>query len=101
GATEFRIYWSVALPLIRPTLATLALLTFIGQWNNFLGPLVILRSRTTFTLPLALRSLQGLINTDWGVVILGTALAVVPLLVLFFFASRQVIEGLTAGAVKG
>lgn len=101
GATEFRIYWSVALPLIRPALATLALLTFIGQWNNFLGPLVILRSRTTFTLPLALRSLQGLINTDWGVVILGTALAVVPLLVLFFFASRQVIEGLTAGAVKG
>lgn len=101
GATEFRIYWNIALPLIRPALATLALLTFIGQWNNFLGPLVILRSRTTFTLPLALRSLQGLINTDWGIVILGTALAVVPLLILFVFASKQVIEGLTAGAVKG
>ncbi len=101
GAGEFRIYWNIAIPLIRPALATLALLTFIGQWNNFLGPLVILRSRATFTLPLALRSLQGLINTDWGVVILGTALAVVPLLILFVFASRQVIEGLTAGAVKG
>lgn len=101
GASEFRIYWSIALPLVRPALATLALLTFIGQWNNFLGPLVILRSRDTYTLPLALRSLQGLINTDWGVVILGTALAVVPLLILFSFASRQVIEGLTAGAVKG
>jgi multiple sugar transport system permease protein len=101
GASEFRIYWSIALPLIRPGLATLALLTFIGQWNNFLGPLVIMRSRETFTLPLALRSLQGLINTDWGVVILGTALAVVPLLILFFVASRQVIEGLTAGSVKG
>jgi multiple sugar transport system permease protein len=60
-----------------------------------------MRSRETFTLPLALRSLQGLINTDWGVVILGTALAVVPLLILFFVASRQVIEGLTAGSVKG
>lgn len=101
GATEFRIYWNIALPLIRPALATLALLTFIGQWNSFLGPLIILRSRTTFTLPLSLRSLQGLVNTDWGVVILGTALAVVPLLILFVFASKQVIEGLTAGAVKG
>lgn len=101
GATEFRIYWNVTLPLIRPGLATLALLTFIGQWNNFLGPLVVMRSRETFTLPLALRSLQGLINTDWGAVILGTALAVLPLLILFFLASRQVIEGLTAGSVKG
>jgi multiple sugar transport system permease protein len=101
GASEFRIYWSVILPLVRPGLATLALLTFISQWNNFLGPLVILRSRDTFTVPLALRSLQGLVNTDWGAVILGTALAVVPLLVLFVFASRQVIEGLVAGSVKG
>jgi multiple sugar transport system permease protein len=101
GASEFRIYWNIALPLIRPGLATLGLLTFIGAWNNFLGPLVVLRSRETYTIPLALRSLQGLINTDWGAVMLGTALAVVPLLILFFMASRQVIEGLTAGSVKG
>ena len=101
GASEFRIYWSIVLPLVKPGLATLALLTFIAQWNNFLGPLIVMRSRETFTIPLALRSLQGLINTDWGAVILGTALAVVPLLILFAIASRQVIEGLTAGAVKG
>lgn len=101
GATEFRIFWSILLPLVRPAMATLALLTFIGQWNNFLGPLVVLRSREAFTIPLALRSLQGLVNTDWGAVILGTALAVIPLLILFAFASRQVIEGLTAGSVKG
>ncbi|MEX2541352.1 MAG: carbohydrate ABC transporter permease [Trueperaceae bacterium] len=101
GASEFRIYWSVVLPLVRPGLATLALLTFISQWNNFLGPLVILRSRDAYTVPLALRSLQGLVNTDWGAVMLGTALAVLPLLVLFVFASRQVIEGLVAGSVKG
>lgn len=101
GASEFRIYWSVVLPLVRPALATLALLTFINQWNNFLGPLVILRSRDTYTLPLALRSLQGLINTDWGAVMLGTSLAVLPLLIVFVFASRQVIEGLVAGSMKG
>lgn len=101
GASEFRIYWQIVLPLIKPGLATLGLLTFIGQWNNFLGPLVVMTSRETFTIPLALRSLQGLINTDWGAVMFGTALAVIPLLILFFVASRQVIEGLTAGSVKG
>ena len=101
GATEFRIYWSIVLPLVKPGLATLAMLTFINQWNNFLGPLVVLRLRETYTVPLALRSPQGLGNTDWGAVMLGTALAVLPLLILFFVASKQVIEGLTSGAVKG
>ncbi|MDQ3460519.1 MAG: carbohydrate ABC transporter permease, partial [Deinococcota bacterium] len=101
GAREFRIYWSIVLPLIRPGLATLGLLTFIGQWNNFLGPLIVLSSRDRFTVPLALRTLQGQIQTDWGAVIFGTALAVIPLLIIFAFASRQVIDGLTAGSVKG
>jgi multiple sugar transport system permease protein len=101
GASEFRIYWSVLLPLIRPGLATLGLLTFIGQWNNFLGPLIVLSSRENYTVPLALRTLQGQIQTDWGAVLFGTALAVVPLIIIFSVASRQVIEGLTAGAVKG
>ncbi|ADI15214.1 carbohydrate ABC transporter permease [Truepera radiovictrix] len=101
GASEFRIYWNIVLPLIRPGLATLGLLTFIGQWNNFLGPLVVLNSRENYTIPLALRTLQGQIQTDWGAVLFGTALAVVPLLIIFVFASRQVIDGLTAGSVKG
>ncbi len=102
GASEFRIFWSIGLPLVRPGLATLGLITFIGSWNNFLGPLVVLRGQDVMTVPLALRSLQGLAaTTDWGAVILGSALAVTPLLLIFFLASRQVIEGLTQGAVKG
>ncbi len=101
GASEFRIYWNVALPIIRPGLATLGMLTFIGQWNNFLGPLVVLSSRDKYTIPVALRTLQGQIATDWGAVLTGTALAVLPLLVIFVLASRQVIEGLVAGSVKG
>ncbi len=101
GASEFRIFWSISVPLIRPGMATLGLLTFIGMWNSFMGPLVLLRSRDTYTLPLALRSLQGLVSTDWGAVMVGTALAVLPLFIIFFLASRQVIEGLTAGSVKG
>jgi multiple sugar transport system permease protein len=101
GASEFRIYWNIVVPIIKPGLATLGMLTFIGQWNNFLGPLVVLSSRDNYTVPLALRTLQGQIQTDWGAVLLGTALAVIPLLVIFIFASRQVIEGLTAGSLKG
>ena len=101
GASEFRIYWSIAVPIIRPGLATLGMLTFIGQWNNFLGPLVVLNQRESYTIPVALRTLQGQIQTDWGAVLTGTALAVLPLLIIFVFASRQVIEGLVAGSVKG
>ena len=101
GASEFRIYWSIAIPIIRPGLATLGLVTFIGQWNNFLTPLVVLNSRENFTVPVALRTMQGLIQTDWGAVLVGTALAVLPLLLIFAMASRQVIEGLVAGSVKG
>ncbi len=101
GASEFRIYWSIAVPIIRPGLATLGMLTFIGQWNNFLGPLVVLNQRDSYTIPVALRTLQGQIQTDWGAIMTGTALAVLPLLIIFIFASRQVIEGLVAGSVKG
>ena len=102
GASELRIFWSIALPLVRPGLATLGLITFIGQWNSFLNPLIILRAREVITAPLALRSLQGVAgSTPWGAVILGAALAVTPLLIIFLFASRQIIEGLAAGAVKG
>jgi len=101
GASEFRIYWSVALPIIRPGLATLGMLTFIGSWNNFLGPLIVISSREKYPIPLALRTLQGQIQTEWGATLLGTALAVLPLLIIFVLASRQVIEGLVAGSVKG
>ena len=101
GASEFRIYWSVVLPLVRPALGTLGLITFIGSWNNFIVPLVILKQDKTYTLPVTLRNLQGLYSTDWGAVMLAAALTVLPLLIVFVFASKQVIEGLTQGAVKG
>jgi len=101
GASEFRLYWNLVLPIVRPGLATLGLLTFIGQWNTFLTPLLVLNQNHTFTVPVALRTMQGLIQVDWGAVLLGSALAVLPLLVLFAIASRQVIEGLVAGSLKG
>jgi multiple sugar transport system permease protein len=100
GCGEFAIYWHVVLPLLRPALGTLGLVTFIGSWNNFIGPLVVMRSLDQYTLPLALRSLQSTVNTEWGALMTGSAIATIPLLVLFAVASRQLIAGLTAGAVK-
>lgn len=100
GCGEFRIYWSIVLPLLRPALGTLGLITFIASWNNFIGPLVVMRSPEMFTLPLALRSLQSPVNTEWGALMAGSAIATIPLLILFVLSSRQLISGLTAGAVK-
>ncbi|WP_420596755.1 carbohydrate ABC transporter permease [Deinococcus sp.] len=101
GATEFTTFRKVIVPLTGPAMATLGLVTFVQSWNNFLGPLIIFRSAETYTAPLALRTLQGIANTDWGALMCGVALTVLPLLVIFAFASRRLIDGLTSGALKG
>lgn len=100
GCGEFGIYLRIIVPLIGPALGTLGLVTFIGAWNNFLGPLIVMRDMEMFTVPLALRSLQGTGQTPWGAICAGSSIAVLPLLVMFVLASRRLIEGLTAGAVK-
>jgi multiple sugar transport system permease protein len=100
GCSEFAIWWRVVLPLLGPALGTLALITFIGSWNNFISPLVVMRDMDRYTLPLALRSLQGSGQTPWGALMCGSAIATIPLIVLFAITSRQLIAGLTAGAVK-
>lgn len=101
GCGEFAIYWRVVLPLIGPAMGTLGLITFINSWNNFITPLVVMRSVENYTIPLALRSIQAPNNTEWGALMVGAAIAVLPLLIMFFIASRRLIEGLTQGAVKG
>ena len=100
GCSELGIYWRIVLPLLKPALGTLGLITFIASWNNFIGPLVVLRSPDMYTLPLALRSLQSPVNTEWGALMAGSAIATLPLVLLFIAASRQLISGLTTGAVK-
>ena len=100
GCGEFGIYWRIVLPLLGPALGTLGLITFIASWNNFIGPLIVMRSPEMYTLPLALRSMQSPVNTEWGALMAGSAIATLPLLVLFALSSRQLISGLTTGAVK-
>jgi multiple sugar transport system permease protein len=100
GCSELGIYGRIVLPLLKPALGTLGLITFIASWNNFIGPLIVMRSPEMYTLPLALRSLQSPVNTEWGALMTGAAIATLPLVVLFVLSSRQLISGLTAGAVK-
>jgi len=100
GCGELGIYARIVLPLLRPALGTLGLVTFIASWNNFINPLIVMRSPGMYTLPLALRSLQNPVDTEWGALMTGSAIATLPLIVLFALSSRQLIAGLTAGAVK-
>lgn len=98
---EFTIYWRVVVPLLGPVFGTLGLIAFIASWNNFIGPLVVMRSPEMYTFPLALRSMQSPVDTEWGALMAGSAIAVIPLLIIFIFSSRRLIAGLTAGAVRG
>lgn len=100
GADEFRIYYGIVLPVIAPALGALAILTFMGKWNEFQFPLLILKAQETYTLPVALSTLRSLKGTEIGVQILGASIAIIPILVVFIMASRQFMAGLTAGAVK-
>lgn len=101
GAHEFRIYWSVVLPVITPALAALAIFTFMGKWNDFFWPLLILKDEARYTLPVALSSLQNLYGQEIGVQMLGATIAILPVMVVFLMSARRFMAGLTAGAIKG
>lgn len=100
GCGHFGLYWRFVVPLSRPGLGTLALLTFITSWNDFLQPLIILKDPSRFTLPIILALLQNQYGSNLVLVMCGATLATIPVLVMFLFMSRQFISGLTAGAIK-
>jgi len=100
GAGEFRIYWSLVLPLCRPILVTLAMFTFMGSWNDFMWPLIILTSDERYTLPVALANLMGEHVQDVELMMAGAGLTVLPVVVLFLLLQRHYIEGLVLGSVK-
>jgi multiple sugar transport system permease protein len=101
GAGEFRIYWSVVLPVIRPILATLAIWTFLSTWNDFMWPLIVLNDDSMFTLPVALANLSGERVQDTELMMAGSVLTVLPVLLVFLFLQRYYVEGITQGSVKG
>jgi len=101
GATEFRILWQVVLPLTRGGLAVLALLSFLNAWNDYLWPLIALRSPDMFTLPIGLATLSGLYKVEWGMIMAGAVLTTLPVLIVFYLTRHHLISGLAAGAIKG
>jgi raffinose/stachyose/melibiose transport system permease protein len=100
GAGEFRLFWSIMLPLVRPALATVAAITFVLNWNDFFFPLVLLRDENKYTVTVGLTSFFGTHRTDVGALFAGLVIAVLPLLLLFAAATKQIVSGLTAGIGK-
>jgi lactose/L-arabinose transport system permease protein len=100
GASEWRIFYGIVLPIMQPALAAVGILLFLFQWNDFLWPLLVLTSREAYTIPVALGTLVGLTRVSWGGIMVGTAIATVPFLIMFLFLQRYFVAGITAGAVK-
>jgi len=100
GAGEFRIYWSIVLPLCRPILVTLAIFTFMGTWNDFMWPLIVLTDGSMYTLPVALANLLGEHVQDTELMMAGAVVTVLPVMLLFLFLQKYYIEGITVGGVK-
>lgn len=101
GAGEWRIFFRIVLPMLRPVLATLAVFTFMAAWNDFMWPLIVLTGQENYTLPVALASLSREHIMDVELMMAGAVVTVLPVLLLFLLLQRQYVQGLTLGGVKG
>jgi raffinose/stachyose/melibiose transport system permease protein len=101
GCTNFDFFWRILLPLARPALAAVAALTMIVSWNDLLVPLVVLNSDALWTLPLGTMQFQGQYGQDLALVSAFVAISAIPTIIFYLFAERQIVSGLTAGAIKG
>jgi ABC-type glycerol-3-phosphate transport system permease component len=101
GCGEFRIFFTVVLPLVRPMVGAFLLINFLGAWNNFIGPQIVLQTPERFPLSVAVAQLKGSYSQDYGMLMAGTVISIIPVLILFLMLQREFIAGLTAGAVKG
>ena len=101
GCSEFRIYRTIAMPLARPALITVAILTFMFAWNDFLGPLIYLSEQSKNTLALGLALFVGQHATEWGILMAASILMMIPMVAIFFFFQRYFIKGFTMSGLKG
>jgi raffinose/stachyose/melibiose transport system permease protein len=101
GCTVFGFFWRILLPLTRPALSAVAVLTMLDSWNQLFLPLVVLDKDTLWTLPMGTMQFMGQYGSNWALVLAFVTLTIVPVIVFYIFAERQIISGLTAGAVKG
>ena len=101
GCSRFRILFQVVLPLAKPALATLATFTFMDHWNAFLWPLIVFQTKQKLTLQVGLSMLRSELGTEWGTLMAASVLAAVPTIVVYFFAQRQFVAGITLTGLKG
>ena len=101
GAGKLRVFWHVMLPLSKPVLATLAIFTFVGVWNDFLGPLVFVDSLDLYTLPVGIALFQSSYANEYGLTMAASLICTLPVLVLFLAFNRMIIRGIASGALKG
>lgn len=101
GCTHFGIYWRIVMPLAKPALASLALLSFMSSWNNLLGPVIYLYDESLFTLPIGLTRFQGMYVTYWSYTMVGGTLTVLPILILFLFTQQYFVRGVVLSGLKG
>ena len=101
GCTNFDFFWRIMLPLVKPSLAAVAALVMIASWNDLLVPLVVLNDDKLWTLPLGVMQFQGQYGSDLALISAFVALSSIPTIIFYFFAEKQIVSGLTAGAVKG
>lgn len=101
GCGHFRIYSRIMLPNIKPAMATLGIFTFLGQWNDFLAPLIFIKSKSLLTIPLGLKIFVSEYNVEFGKMMAGTAIALIPVIIVFFIGQKYFVEGIAMTGVKG
>ena len=101
GCGHFRIWFKIILPMCVPTLVSLGVLTFMGHWNNYLGPMIYLSSRVKMTVPLVLRSYKGSYSTQWHLLMAASCIALAPVVLLYIVSQKFIISGIMMGGIKG
>jgi multiple sugar transport system permease protein len=101
GCGRFRIWYSIMLPLAKPALATVAVFAFMGAWNDYMGPLIYLGNRDQYTLSLGLQVFVSNHGSEWGMLMAASTMMVLPVIMLFFFAQKSFIQGITMTGIKG
>lgn len=101
GCSEFGIYWRIMLPLCKPALATVAVFTFLNAWNDYIGPLLYLRSDYNFTVAIGLATFRSVMRTEWNLLMAASTAMILPVIILFFFAQRYFIDGVVLSGLKG
>lgn len=101
GCNRWQTYWKIVFPLLKPTVATVAIINAMAYWNDYLLPSLVLTKKELYTIPIATQAFYGTYSTDIGLVMAALLLAMLPILILYVFLQRYIVEGVTSGAVKG